>query len=129
MAYTPTEWKTGDVVTAAKLNNMENGIASAGGGGGSAMILTANFSEEHPQLLGATAKEIYDAFTSGTNVIIQLYDYDDESSRVRVFHAISAEKNPGDSEETNDYILIACNTTPTLSMLSALGDNSYFIFE
>ena len=35
MTYTPTEWKTGDVVTAEKLNKMEQGIAdnsSAGGG-------------------------------------------------------------------------------------------------
>jgi len=27
MAYTPTEWQTGDTVTAEKLNNIENGIA------------------------------------------------------------------------------------------------------
>ena len=26
MAYTPTEWETGDVITAEKLNNMEQGI-------------------------------------------------------------------------------------------------------
>lgn len=26
MSYTPTEWKTGDVITAEKLNNMESGI-------------------------------------------------------------------------------------------------------
>lgn len=30
MSYTPTEWKTGDVVTAEKLNNMESGIANSG---------------------------------------------------------------------------------------------------
>lgn len=29
MAYTPTEWKTGDVITAAKLNNMEQGIETS----------------------------------------------------------------------------------------------------
>ena len=28
MSYTPTEWKTGDVVTAEKLNKLENGIIS-----------------------------------------------------------------------------------------------------
>ena len=27
--YTPTEWKTGDVVTSTKLNNIENGISNA----------------------------------------------------------------------------------------------------
>lgn len=31
MAYTPNNWQTGDTITAAKLNNMEQGIASAGG--------------------------------------------------------------------------------------------------
>lgn len=29
MAYIPTEWQTGDVITAAKLNNMEQGIEDA----------------------------------------------------------------------------------------------------
>lgn len=29
MAYIPTEWATGDVITAAKLNNMEQGIEDA----------------------------------------------------------------------------------------------------
>lgn len=30
MAYTPTEWATGDVITAQKLNKMEQGIAGGG---------------------------------------------------------------------------------------------------
>lgn len=30
MSYTPTNWATGDVITAEKLNNMENGILDAG---------------------------------------------------------------------------------------------------
>ena len=30
MAYNPTEWATGDVITAQKLNKMEQGIAGAG---------------------------------------------------------------------------------------------------
>lgn len=32
MAYVPTEWKTGDIVTAAKLNKLEEAVANAGGG-------------------------------------------------------------------------------------------------
>lgn len=31
MAYTPTNWKSGDVVTSAKLNKLEQGVASSGG--------------------------------------------------------------------------------------------------
>lgn len=34
MSYIPTEWKTGDIVTAEKLNKLEEGVASGGGGGG-----------------------------------------------------------------------------------------------
>ena len=41
MAYTPTEWHTGDKVTAGKLNKLENAVAelseSSGGGGGKAI--------------------------------------------------------------------------------------------
>ena len=32
MAYTPTQWVTGDTVTATKLNKLEQGVANAGGG-------------------------------------------------------------------------------------------------
>lgn len=31
MAYTPTTWATGDIVTAEKLNKLERGVADAGG--------------------------------------------------------------------------------------------------
>lgn len=31
MAYTPTEWQSGDIVTSAKLNKIENGIAGTNG--------------------------------------------------------------------------------------------------
>lgn len=30
MSYTPTEWKSGDVVTSAKLNKLEQGVAAGG---------------------------------------------------------------------------------------------------
>lgn len=41
MSYEPTNWKSGDTVTSAKLNKMEQGIANAGGGGG-VLIVTAD---------------------------------------------------------------------------------------
>lgn len=31
MSYEPTNWKSGDVVTSAKLNKLEQGVADAGG--------------------------------------------------------------------------------------------------
>ena len=55
MSYTPTTWATGDVITATKLNNMEQGIASAGGGG----PIVVDVSESG--VLSKTWQEISDA--------------------------------------------------------------------
>lgn len=35
MAYTPTTWKDGDVITAVKMNKIEQGVANVSGGGAS----------------------------------------------------------------------------------------------
>jgi len=51
MSYEPTTWKSGDTVTSAKLNKMEQGIANAG-----ALVVTdTNGTLDH------TFQEIYDA--------------------------------------------------------------------
>ena len=42
MSYTPTEWVSGDVITAAKMNKLENGVANAGGGGGGVLKVTSS---------------------------------------------------------------------------------------
>jgi len=39
MSYEPTNWKSGDTITSAKLNKIEQGIASGGGGGGGALLI------------------------------------------------------------------------------------------
>ena len=41
MSYTPTEWKTGDVITSSGLNKMEEGIAAASSGGGGVLEIHA----------------------------------------------------------------------------------------
>lgn len=74
MAYTPNTWATGDTITAAKLNNMESGIANAG----SALIVDTNGQYTNNggefdgnETLNATFAEIYDALASGTPVYIR----------------------------------------------------------
>lgn len=62
MAYTPTNWSTGDTVTATKLNKMEAGIAS----GGNSLVLTIGSNSA----LSATAAEIIDAINEGTLVYL-----------------------------------------------------------
>lgn len=56
MAYEPTNWKTGDVVTSAKLNKLENGVANAGSG-----VLVANATGDETLTLDKTWQEIHDA--------------------------------------------------------------------
>lgn len=43
MSYTPTNWNTGDTITAAAMNKIENGIADAGGGGGYDFVITVGW--------------------------------------------------------------------------------------
>lgn len=79
MAYTPTEWKCGDTITAEKLNKMEDGIANAGGGS-EPLIFTATereaTTEECPLGLGGAAteyshswQEVHDTLASGKVVL------------------------------------------------------------
>lgn len=57
MTYEPTNWKDGDLVTSAKLNKMEQGIAS---GGGILFVSITPVSESSLEL-DKTWQEIYDA--------------------------------------------------------------------
>jgi len=57
MSYTPTSWNTGDTITAAAMNKIENGIANAGG----ATIIT-----DTSGTLDKTFAEIYNLIAGGT---------------------------------------------------------------
>lgn len=51
MSYTPTQWKDGDLVTSAKLNKLEQGVANGGG------IMVIH--EDENGILDKTWQEIY----------------------------------------------------------------------
>ena len=74
MAYEPTVWASGDVITSAKLNKLEQGVASASGGGGGggtgggALIVSyTDRTEDETTILTLTStwKEIQTAIASG----------------------------------------------------------------
>lgn len=65
MSYNPTQWKDGDLVTSAKLNKIEQGIAAGGGSG--VPIIHATSLNGQPPVLDKTWQEIYDA---GCGVIV-----------------------------------------------------------
>lgn len=46
MAYDPTVWKSGDTITSAKLNKLENGLAEASGGGTGGGVLKISVTEQ-----------------------------------------------------------------------------------
>lgn len=58
MSYEPTNWKAGDTVTSAKLNKLEQGVASAGGG---VLLVTASWNEQQLFQLDKTWQEIHDS--------------------------------------------------------------------
>ena len=58
MSYTPTEWKSGDVVTSAKLNKLEQGVADATGGGGTLEVVAGT----------TTPNDVMQAFEAGKRI-------------------------------------------------------------
>lgn len=81
MAYEPTEWKKGDVITAEKMNKIENGIV--GNAGSNPRILVLEYEElAQPRsytlgkLVNITVQEIIDAYTNGYFIVFPLmYEY------------------------------------------------------
>lgn len=71
MSYTPTNWTTGDTITATKLNKIEQGIANAG-----SALICRTIDDGGYFYLDHTAQEIYEALLSGTPAYI-LYEEGD----------------------------------------------------
>lgn len=84
MSYTPTEWKTGDIVTAEKLNKLEEGVASGGGGGGGIFWINVTWDDNDVGTLDKTFNEILSAVGDGLLPIVKLYDVGDEQVDVSI---------------------------------------------
>lgn len=70
MSYTPTTWKSGDVVTSAKLNKMESGIESA-----TPYIVSMLWDEDtEKNYLDKTANEIITAMQAGVVIVKSIVD-------------------------------------------------------
>lgn len=70
MSYTPTQWNTGDTITASALNKIEQGIANAGGGGGGTLI---NYTiENNLMVLDASYNDLKQILLSGSTPYILL---------------------------------------------------------
>lgn len=67
MSYTPTIWKAGDLVTSAKLNKLEQGVAN--GINLEVINMEANMTQGSYSL-DKTAGEIIDILKSGKNILV-----------------------------------------------------------
>lgn len=103
MAYEPTNWQAGDIVTSAKLNKIEQGIAAGGG------VLVVHANEEGA--LDKTWQEIYDADVCFVNV---------NDDGVKAFYYISTIQN-----DNNTYIVsfFAPNDVSAITFISSSPDD------
>ena len=67
MSYEKQTWQTGDVITASKMNHMEDGIAGAGGSGGLTVVFTTEDGGSS-YTADKTFQEVYTALTDMTPV-------------------------------------------------------------
>lgn len=74
MGYIPTEWQTGDVITAEKLNKAENGIAAA-----YPVVLTVTVDDQDTLHLGKSWDDLMDL--SGVPVFAQIDISDTSQTR------------------------------------------------
>ncbi len=70
MSYTPTNWQTGDIITAPKLNNMETGIVNASSGGDVIAVLAFTYNDTtHEVTASMTPDEVRAARGAGKIVL------------------------------------------------------------
>lgn len=65
MSYTPTSWKSGDVVTSAKLNKLEQGVADA-----NAVLVVRESWNESSYVWNCTYDAIYQHMSNGGAVVL-----------------------------------------------------------
>jgi hypothetical protein len=79
MAYIPTEWETGDIITAEKLNNIEDGIVANEEAIADALqeiVFSANYPESAPTSFvptcNMTFSQAYTAMQNGAKAVLKL---------------------------------------------------------
>lgn len=72
MSYTKQTWADGDIITANKLNHIEDGIASAGGGITIANILVTSMTTGRCEY---TYEELSEKVNNGETVLFELIGY------------------------------------------------------
>ena len=69
MAYTPTNWQDGDVITAEKMNKLEQGVAEGGGG-----VLLVNVTETSSTFTADKTYDEVDAAVEAGKMVYLVYN-------------------------------------------------------
>ena len=110
MSYEPTNWKSGDIVTSAKLNKLEQGVAN------SILIVHAEMESYEPQRLDKTWQEIHDA-----PMAIILVDHSD--NEYHDFTKFFVYNSYGDIEQGSYEILAATFTSTTVETITFVAQS------
>ena len=120
MTYEKTNWITGDIITAEKLNKIENGIEDASGGSGSSpLIVNLNLDKDHMiYSLDRTWRDIHTALSEGRPAfVLETSAISDPSSpgsefgsaKLSLITATEYEKN--ESESYSQYTVVSSRMT------------------
>ena len=120
MSYEPTTWAAGDTVTSAKLNKMEQGIATVN----NSNILFVNMIIEDAVnfTLDKTWKEIYEASQSGFVIAKESY-YENETWRGTGFNQILNIECVENIYSVS--IIMFYNVQPEILVLTTDSENGY----
>lgn len=106
MAYDKQTWVSGEVITATKLNHMEDGIAGAGSGGGSFIItITTTWTQEGDDWISTnefdkTPAEALAAYEAGQTIKVHVVEIEEgQEPNDRGYFAVSS-KVPYTSSRT-----------------------------
>jgi len=111
MSYTKTTWQDGDVITAEKLNKLEDGVANAG----SVLIVRTN-----GENLDKTWQEICDSFIN----MVPVYLYEIYENGNDFGYALLSITGVQFSSENNEYSVIIQNGSDYIKY-TATSSSSY----
>lgn len=100
MSYEKTTWSSGDVITAEKLNKIENGVENS-----NSVLIVHRVSGDGGYALDKTWKEIHDAYVSGIPCILE--DIDERGGEVSTTYQpcsrIDSQVHNDSSQVANTY--------------------------
>lgn len=78
MPYTPTNWAKGDIITAERLNKIEQGIQSVSSGGTDTLVANLSYNQTYGDwyYLDQTLGDIYAAVMAGKHIVVNFWNDD-----------------------------------------------------